>query len=117
MKFSTAVARILTVGVLMAFAGSAAAQQAYPNKPIRFLVPNPPGGSISALARLVAPKITDRWGQPVIVDNRAGAAGSIAYELVAKAAPDGYTLLSGRFQRSAGLTTHRTSAPSTPPAC
>lgn len=67
--------------------------QDYPTKPIRVIVAYPPGGSVDAMARLVAEKLRAKWGQPVIVDNRPGAAGNIGSEAVFRAAPDGYTLL------------------------
>ncbi|MBY0266255.1 MAG: tripartite tricarboxylate transporter substrate binding protein [Burkholderiales bacterium] len=69
--------------------------QVYPVKPIRFIVPSTPGGSVDTLARTVGPRLADKWGQQVIVDNRSGAGGAIAGELVAKSPPDGYTLLVG----------------------
>jgi tripartite-type tricarboxylate transporter receptor subunit TctC len=67
--------------------------QSFPAKPIRILVPFPPGGTSDILTRLIGPKLTEKWGQPVIVESRPGAAGAIAMELVAKSAPDGYTLV------------------------
>jgi tripartite-type tricarboxylate transporter receptor subunit TctC len=71
----------------------AALAQGYPAKPIRVIVPFPPGGGTDLFARAVSQKLTAAWGQQVIVDNRSGAGGMIGSELVAKAAPDGYTLL------------------------
>jgi tripartite-type tricarboxylate transporter receptor subunit TctC len=68
---------------------------AYPAKPVRFIAPFPPGGSTDLLARLVAQKLTEAWGQQVIVENRGGAAGTIGVELAARAAPDGYTIVMG----------------------
>jgi tripartite-type tricarboxylate transporter receptor subunit TctC len=73
--------------------GAAVAQQAYPTKAIRFIVPYPPGGSTDPMARLAANKLAERWGQSVVVDNRPGASTIIGTEAVAKAAPDGYTIL------------------------
>ncbi|MFH1604228.1 MAG: tripartite tricarboxylate transporter substrate binding protein [Pseudomonadota bacterium] len=93
MKAFNAVLRMVTVGVLMAIAGSVGAQQAYPNKPIRFIVPYPPGGSATPLVRFVAQKLTDSWGQTVITDNRGGGNTIIASELLVKSPPDGYTIL------------------------
>jgi tripartite-type tricarboxylate transporter receptor subunit TctC len=66
----------------------------YPGRPIRIIVPFPAGGAADALPRIVAEKLSSKWGQPVIVENRAGASGSIGAEAVFKAEPDGYTLLS-----------------------
>jgi tripartite-type tricarboxylate transporter receptor subunit TctC len=65
----------------------------YPSRPIRLLVPNPPGGATDTLARLFAPKLADALGQPMLVDNRPGSNGNVASEATAKAVPDGYTLL------------------------
>lgn len=76
-----------------AFSTCTLAQQPYPNKPIRLIVPFPPGGSIDPVARMLAPKITESWGQQVVVDNRPGANGALGTELLAKAPPDGYTLI------------------------
>jgi len=73
-----------------------AAAQSYPSKPIRIIVPFPPGNTIDIMSRLIGPKIAERLGQNVIVDNRAGAAGQLGLELGAHAAPDGYTLIAGQ---------------------
>ena len=74
-----------------ALASSALAQQ-YPNKPIRLLIPSPPGGGTDILGRILKDGLTDLWAQPVVVDNRGGASGRIAAAAVARATPDGYTL-------------------------
>ena len=66
--------------------------QSYPNKPIRMIVPFPPGGGNDVIARLVAQKLSARWGQSIVIDNRAGANGIVGLTAVAQAAPDGYTL-------------------------
>ena len=92
-RFSSALMRTLAVGILMAVAGSAAAQQAYPSKAFRFIVPYPPGGSATPLARIIGQKLTESWGQQVIVDNRGGGNTVIASELLVKSPPDGYTIL------------------------
>jgi tripartite-type tricarboxylate transporter receptor subunit TctC len=74
-----------------ALAPSAVAQQ-YPNKPIRLLIPSPPGGGTDILGRILKDGLTDLWAQPVVVDNRGGASGRIAAAAVSRATPDGYTL-------------------------
>jgi tripartite-type tricarboxylate transporter receptor subunit TctC len=67
--------------------------QEYPSKPIRWIIPYPPGGTSDVIARLIGQKLTDAWKQIVVIDNRTGANGNIGTEVAAKAAPDGYTML------------------------
>lgn len=80
---------------LAALAPLAAAQQAYPNKPVRIIVPYPPGGTADIVGRTIAEKLSGTWGQSVIVENRAGAGGTIGVDAAAKSAPDGYTMVLG----------------------
>src|SRR5689334_9635184 len=74
-------------------AGTTAGAQSYPVKPIRVIVAYPPGGSTDIIARIIGPKLTERFGQSVVVDNRSGAAGMIGAAIAAQSAPDGYTLI------------------------
>jgi len=90
---SRAAMRTLTVCALTAIAASAAAQQAYPNKPIHLISPYPPGGSTSVLARLVGQKLAESWGQQVLVENRGGGNTIIGTEALAKSPPDGYSIM------------------------
>jgi tripartite-type tricarboxylate transporter receptor subunit TctC len=86
--------RRAALAALLAAAGAGAhAQGAFPNKPVRLVVPQAPGGASDALARVVAQKLQDKWGQPVVVENKVGAGGNIGMEQVAHAPGDGYTLL------------------------
>lgn len=84
----------LIAAALLVTVASAAAQ-GYPTKPIRFIVPFAPGGSSDIQARIIGQKLTEAWGQPVIVDNRGGAGGIAAAEISARAVPDGHTLFLG----------------------
>jgi tripartite-type tricarboxylate transporter receptor subunit TctC len=92
--------RLLAACFIVAFSSTVTAQGDYPNRPIRLIVTVPPGGAADFIARLVGGKISESLGQPVLVENRGGAGGTIAADAVAKAAPDGYTLLQN------SITTH-----------
>lgn len=92
MRTFDAVVRALAAGMLLVLAGTAAAQQAYPSKPVRIIVAYSPGGSTDTLARILGQKLGEHWGQQVIVDNRPGASTIIGADAVAKSAADGYTL-------------------------
>src|SRR5687768_11217762 len=92
--------RALRVGLLLACARPACvpgapAGSAYPEKPVRLIVPSPPGGGNDILARLAGQKLAEAWGKQVVVDNRPGAGGAIAFETAARSEPNGYTLLLG----------------------
>ena len=88
--------RLIAVFVLGVLSPLATAQtSAYPTKPIRLIVPFPPGGAVDAIGRIVGAKLAETLGQPVVIDNRGGAAGAVGSELAAHAVPDGYTLLVG----------------------
>jgi tripartite-type tricarboxylate transporter receptor subunit TctC len=89
----------LVVAALAALPGVAHGQ-AYPAKPIRWIVPFPPGGSTDILARVVGQKLTDAWGQPVIIENKGGAGGTIGAAEVARAPADGHTLLMGAIHHT-----------------
>lgn len=88
-----ALAALATAGTIATLAPAVAIAQAYPAKPVRVIVPFPPGGTTDIAARLIAARMAETMGQPFLVENRAGAGGSIGADAVAKAAPDGYTLL------------------------
>jgi tripartite-type tricarboxylate transporter receptor subunit TctC len=93
MNRSTRLLRALSVGALLVAATGVGA--AYPEKPVRLVIPFPAGGGADFMARTLAQKLTEQLGQPVVLDHRGGAGGTIAAEAVASAAPDGYTLLFG----------------------
>jgi tripartite-type tricarboxylate transporter receptor subunit TctC len=90
---ATPFAAPLAALLLCATGVSAAHAQEYPARPLRLIVPYPPGGGADFLSRVLGPKVTEHWGQSVIVDNRGGGSGVIGVEIAARAAPDGYTLL------------------------
>jgi tripartite-type tricarboxylate transporter receptor subunit TctC len=92
-NFLVVMPRLLAAGALTALAHPAAAQSAFPTKPIRFILPNAPGGSNDVVARLLGERMTANWGQPVIVDSRPGGNNVIAAEALLKSTPDGHTIL------------------------
>jgi len=85
--------RIVLFAAMLAVAGAACAQQDYPNRPLRMIVPWPPGQATDLVGRVMAQKMSDVLGQQIVIDNRAGAGGMIGTDVAAKATPDGYTLL------------------------
>src|SRR3954463_16301210 len=87
--------RPLAAAAVAIFLASAAHAQDWPAKAVRIVVPFPAGGSADLMPRALTEKLAEKWGQPVIVDNRPGAAGNIGADAVFRAEPDGYTLLSG----------------------
>ena len=85
--------RVLALSLTAVLVAGTAAAQTFPTKPVKIIVPQTPGGASDALARIVGQKLSERWGQPVVVENRPGAGGNIGMEAVAKSPADGYTLL------------------------
>ena len=93
MNLRNLLARLLLVTLTTLGVGGAVSAQHYPSRPIRLVVPFAAGGSVDTIARVVAAKLSENFGQPVIVENRTGAGGNVGADLVAKSAPDGYTML------------------------
>ncbi len=84
---------VLLAGGAVAGAAQSAQHEKFPVRPVRIVVPSTPGGGLDVMARIMAPQLTERWGEQVVIDNRAGAGGIIGTDIVAKSAPDGHTLL------------------------
>jgi len=107
-KSHGAIALLLALSFGAFFAGGAFGQSSYPSRPIRWITPYPPGGSTTALSRLIGQKLSERWGQNVIIDNRPGGDTIIGTDVAARSSPDGYTLLlSGNSSIVVSLT-HKT---------
>ena len=103
MKRTRSASQALLVACLL-FSGGVCAQANYPMKPIRLVLPFPPGGSTDIVARMVGQKLTESWGQPVLVDNRPGGGGNVAAEAVSRAPPDGYALFQANVANAIGAT-------------
>src|ERR1700704_737776 len=95
MRMSLRAAASLSAALTVSAPHAAAAAETYPAKPVRFVVAFPPGGGTDIIARSIAQKLAERLAQQVVVDNRPGAGGNIGTDIVAKSAPDGYTVLMG----------------------
>lgn len=95
MQARQALALMLLALMATTLGAAGAAEQSYPTRPIRFIIPYAPGGGLDLIGRIVGQKLSEALGKPVIVDNRAGAGGIVGSELGARAAPDGYTLTMG----------------------
>src|SRR5689334_6586930 len=87
--------RTFLAAAALPLAGAAAAQSAWPERPIKVVVPNAPGSSVDTIGRVACTELARVLGQPLVIDNRAGAAGALGVEVARGAAPDGYTLLVG----------------------
>lgn len=91
-KLNAVTAQVTVVVVFLSMTLNASAAD-FPGRPIRIVVPSTPAGGLDVLVRILAPKLTEKWGQPIVIDNRPGAGGVIGSEIVARATPDGHTLL------------------------
>ena len=102
---STRLAWIIAIGLALGAAGASA--QTYPSKPVRIIVPFPPVGAADLLTRTIGQKLTEAWGQQIIVENRPGVGGNLGVELAAKAQPDGYTVVMAAITTNAiGMSTY-----------
>jgi tripartite-type tricarboxylate transporter receptor subunit TctC len=99
--FARSVAATLFIAAAALVSPQVASAQAYPTKPVRMVVPFPPGGSLDIAGRLIAQKLSEAWGQSVVVENKPGAGGNIGADLVAKSPADGYTILMGALSTHA----------------
>ena len=105
------------VSISFALVSGAAFAQKFPEKPVKIVVPFAPGGGADMLARTLTAGLAEMWGQPVVVENRAGASGNIGAEAVARSDPDGYTLLMGSAApQTAPISSRSPSPPPTPSA-
>jgi tripartite-type tricarboxylate transporter receptor subunit TctC len=105
-RLTAALSWLLLFSPLLAGSGAAAATHAYPERPVRLIVPYPAGGSGDVIARLIGQRLTASLGQAVIVDNRAGASGLVGTEIASRAAPDGYTVLLTTSTNAINVTLH-----------
>jgi tripartite-type tricarboxylate transporter receptor subunit TctC len=97
----SALLTLIACALVASVAAPPAQAQSFPSKPVRMVIPFPPGGPLDAVGRTIAQKLTEAWGQNVLVDNRPGAGGNIGADLVAKSAPDGYTVVMGALSTHA----------------
>ena len=91
----------LTATIISAVAVAAQPAEKFPTRPVRMIVPYSPGGATDIVARQLASRLSEHWGHQVVVDNRSGGSGAIALEIVARATPDGYTLMVGNVSTNA----------------
>ncbi|MGZ5093600.1 MAG: tripartite tricarboxylate transporter substrate binding protein [Burkholderiales bacterium] len=107
-KLCIALARVCALQILITLSGNAAAEQPYPSKPVRFIVPFAPGGGTDITARLIGQKLSELWNVPVVIDNRPGAGSTVGTDMAAKAAPDGYTIGVTSMSHPINATLYRT---------
>src|SRR4051812_42378758 len=100
-------ARLIGLAVILLLCAGAVCAQNYPTRPLRFIVPFPPGGGADSLARITGAVAGESLGQQIVIDNRIGAGGNIAAEAAAKAAPDGYTILQSNISHTISASLYR----------